>query len=127
MSISAYVRTIIHGVGETVDMRQNLSGTAGQEIEETIVDAADDLVSLAFALADLIAFYMVSSGTMTVKTNGPGAPPTQETIALAAGMPFVYIPGAGLDSPFAGDVSALYVTNTGTATLQIRVLSDATP
>jgi hypothetical protein len=128
MSISAYVRTIIQGVGETVDMRQTLSGSGGLVVEESIPDSTtDQLVSLAFILAELLAFYMVSDKALTIETNSSSAP--QETISLAAGVPFVYVPGAGLASPFGGNVTALYATNASgsAAALQIRVLVDATP
>ena len=128
MSISAYVRSIIQGVGETVDMRQTLSGSGGLIVEESIPDSTtNQLVSLAFVLAELLAYYMVSDKALTIKTNSSSTP--QETISLAAGVPFVYVPGAGLASPFAGNVTALYATNASgsAAALQIRVLVDATP
>ena len=128
MPIAAYVRSIIQGVGETVDMRQTLSGSGGLVIEESIaIGATDQLVSLAFVLAKLLAFYMVSDKALTIETNSASTP--QETISLAAGVPFVYVPGAGLASPFAGNVTALYATNASgsAAALQIRVLVDATP
>jgi len=125
MALSSYVRTIVHGIGADVDERQTLAGvTQGIEVSETVTDAADLLMSVAFLLAKLKVIIMVSSTAMTVKTNSSGAP--QETIALAAGVPFVYVPGAGLDSPFAGDVTALYLTNTGAATFNLRVGVDAT-
>lgn len=64
---------------------------------------------------------------MTVKTNSSGAP--QETIAVAAGIPLVYVPAEGGTAPFAGDVTKLYVTNAsgGIAILNVLVLKDPTP
>lgn len=125
MALSTYVRTIVHGIGADVDERQTLAGvTGGIEVSETITDATDQLLSVAFVLAKLKVFIMVSSTAMTVKTNDSGSP--QETLTLAAGVPFVYVPGAGLASPFDDDVTALYVTNTGASQVQVRVGVDAT-
>lgn len=126
---AAYVRVVVSGIGDALDARQSLVGTGGHpHVDESIADEAEDqLVSCAFTLAQLKVFAMVSTRALTVKTNDAIAP--QETITLAANSPFVYIPGSGVPVPFAGNVTALYVSNAsgGTAALTIRGLVDATP
>lgn len=125
---AAYVRTVISGVGDKLDARYDLTGTGGLLVDESIADAqTDKLVSLAFTLAALEVFGMVSTRALTVKTNDAGSP--QDTISLAANVPFIYIPGSGVPAAFAGDVTALYVTNASgaAAALTIRGLVDATP
>lgn len=126
---AAYVRVTVSGVGDALDARQNLTGTGGHpHVDESIADATtDQLVSCAFTLAQLKVFALISTRALTVKTNSSSVP--QETLSIAANSPFLYIPGSGVASPFAGDVTALYVSNAsgGAATLKIRGLVDATP
>ena len=125
---AAYVRVVVSGVGDKLDARYDLTGTGGLLVDESIADAqTNKLVSLAFTLAALKVIAILSTRAITVKTNDSGAP--QETLSIAANVPFVYIPGSGVASPFAGNVTALYVTNAsgGAAALTIRGLVDATP
>jgi hypothetical protein len=125
---AAYVRVVVGGIGDRTDARQDLTGTGGLIVEESIPDLTEDqLVSLAFALDELQVFVMLSTRALTVKTNDADTP--QETLTLAANSPFIYIPGSGVASPFLDDVTALYVSNAsgGAATFTVRGLVDATP
>lgn len=127
MSLSGSVRVILTGIGTPVDASIPITGTGALVIDESIANAVTNgPVDCAFVLARLAAFYMQSDQALTVKTNSAGSP--QETLTLVAATPFVYVPGVGLPSPFAGNVTALYVTNaSGTAAaLEIRVLLDVT-
>lgn len=128
MSLSGTVRHIITGIGTTIDASIAVTGTGAVVIDESIPDSTtDQLIDCAFVLARLTAFYMHSDKALTIETNSSGAP--QETIVLVANKPFVYVPGLGLPSPFAGNVTALYATNAsgGAAALQVRALLDVTP
>ena len=127
MAISGSVRMVITGIGNTVDASIAVTGSGAIVIDESIANAVTDgLIDCSFVLARLSAFYMCSDKALTIETNSSGAP--QETITLVANKPFVYVPGVGLPSPFAGNVTALYASNASgsTAVLQIRVLLDVT-
>jgi hypothetical protein len=79
--------------------------------------------SFAFTLAKLQDVYITSDQDVTLKTNSSGSP--QETLTIKAGKPFCWYKDSGVAAPFAGDVTALYVT-TGAigadANLDIRTL-----
>lgn len=127
MSLTGSVRYLITGIGTTVDASVAVSGTGAIVIDESIANSVTDgLIDCAFVLARLTAFYMFSDKALTIETNSATVP--QETIVLVANKPFVYVPGLGLPSPFAGNVTALYATNASgaAAALQIRVLLDVT-
>ena len=64
---------------------------------------------------------------LTLETNSSSSP--QETIALKEGNPLLWVKDAGLDLPFAGDVTKIFATNASgaDAELKIRALFDATP
>jgi len=127
MSLTGSVRMIISGIGNTIDANIAIAGTGAIVIDESIADlVTDGLIDCSFVLARLTAFYMCADQALEIATNSAGAP--QETITLAANKPFVYVPGSGLPSPFAGNVTGLYVTNASgaAASLQIRALLDVT-
>lgn len=125
MALSVKLRTVITGIGDAIDATDTIAGTGGFIISETLSTPADVEVTCAFTLAQLKLFALLSDKALTVKTNNATSP--QESLSLAANVPFVYKPGAGLDSPFAGDVTALFVSGTGAIVLQGRVEIDATP
>ena len=130
MALSATLRTIVSGIGADVDSVVPVSGSGGIVIDETIANpSTDQQLDCAFDLQRLVAFFMVSTKALTIHTNAPAGSSPQETITLAANQGFLYVPGAGLPSPFADDVTKLYVTNASgaAARLQIRVLLDVTP
>ena len=93
------------------------------KLQETIANGATDALQLiAIDVTQLKAFAMVSDQAMTVKTNNSGTP--QETFTLVANKPVVW--QAGDAAIFAGDVTAIYVTNASgsSATLQLMAGSD---
>jgi hypothetical protein len=70
--------------------------------------------------------------TLTSIATGGAAPPaanttgTQDTIPLTAGVPVIWYAAAGATSPFAGNVTTVFVTNTNAvaANLKIRALQN---
>lgn len=90
--------------------------------------ATNTAVSIAFAVANLKCFFMLSDQDLTIKTNSTSSP--QETISLIANRPLEWTAADGyFANPFAGNVSVIYATNAGAsdATLEIRAGVDATP
>lgn len=127
--ITGTVSMSIGGVGQELTGSYQRTGTSAIIIDESIAGATTDgLVELAFTLAQVKLFMVVASRAMTLETNNSGAP--QETITLEADVPMIWDATTdGMTAPFAGNVTALYVTLAAgaTATLKIRVLLDATP
>ncbi len=80
---------------------------------------------LAFVVAKLQSFYMVSDQPITVKTNTSS--PGSDVIVLAAGIPYLFVGGSGQLAAFVGDVTICYFTNAGsvTANVKIRTLQSA--
>jgi hypothetical protein len=75
----------------------------------------------------LQSIMITSDVAATLKTNSTGAP--QETITLAAGIPFFWFIGSGLVNPFAGDVTKFFasIPGGGAANIRFRILKDTTP
>lgn len=93
------------------------------KMSESVVDATTDaeyLISLD--VSKLQVFSMLSTQDMTVKTNSSGSP--QETFTLTAGAPVVWQVGDA--AIFAGDVTALYLTNASGATATFTLISGST-
>ena len=106
--------------------------TAGLEVsvEEAIPANSTNLqiVGVTCDQSQLKSVYLKSDKALTLKTNSTGAP--QDTISLVADSPIVWnddMPAAAC--PFAGDVTALYVTEGAgvDANLVVKLLQDPTP
>lgn len=78
--------------------------------------------AIDFNQSNLQGVYIKTDQDVTLKTNSTGSP--QETISLKAGIPFVWVKGAGVANPFAGNVTTTYWSNAGAtaANVQVRTL-----
>lgn len=105
---------IIYGINDGTGLNQyteNISNTGYTNIEEALGIVTNQLTAFTLTIANLKAIVMVADQNMTVKTNSSGSP--QETISLKAGIPFIWTSEAGyFAAPFAGNVTALYLTTT---------------
>lgn len=123
------ITSYITGGKETKDLTTTDSQTAGLEhnISESITDGADQLVAYTLDISQCKTFAIwCEGGNMTVETNNGTTP--DDTFSLTDGVPVIWstgLPGSPT-IPLTADITALYVTNTGTATLQIRALADPT-
>jgi hypothetical protein len=78
---------------------------------------------IAFTLANLKAVALKSDQAVTIYTNAPSTGAPQDTIALTAGQVKIWTlqtDGSG-GCPFAGNVTAMYVTNPGAAVANISI------
>lgn len=126
--------SIQHVVGENwagpvgaISLQKSITLTGGTEVNLDLSVAGsttNQLHTIAIAVAGLQDVYMVSDQALTIKTNSSGSP--QETITLAAGQPLVWYAGCGLTTPFAGNITALYITNGGTTAANFSFRSLAT-
>jgi hypothetical protein len=115
-------------VGATQITKTSLhTGAAKQSIEETVPDSSTDL-EIAFALdvSQLKSIYIVSDQDITLETNSGSA--ADDTIALVAGVPYIWHSDSYHTCLLGTDITELYATNaSGTdATLQIEALYDPT-
>lgn len=74
-------------------------------------------VDVAVTVANIKSVCIYSDQALTVKTNSTGSP--QETITLKAREAVIYSADTGT-APFAGNVTAMYLTNAGTATANFK-------
>jgi hypothetical protein len=128
-------------VSFTIKFRSVVSGNDVQAVDKTVEVTADGLdsrevqitvgsdreVSVAFTLAALKGYYIVSDQALTLETNSSSAP--TDTIILAAGKPLVWNESSGNAKHFTADVTKFFFTNAAavTANVSIRVAKDATP
>lgn len=108
---------------------QAFTQTAGGEanVSESFTDATDALVDFTLDVSQLKSLLMYADGgDITVETNDGTTP--GDTITLTDGAHTIYsaASGSGTANPFSVDVTSLYITNTGTASLVIRALYDPT-
>lgn len=121
-------------------LRQWQSGNQSVSQEETVTAdsetnldlAVDDgetalEANIAIDVSALASLYMAADQDITIKTNSSGSP--DDTISLKANKPLVWTPNCGFSNPLSEDVLSIFCANSsGTnATLQIRLLQDATP
>jgi hypothetical protein len=115
----------------------NVSGTDGARIQgssqeagvtqtqiDTVIPASttNQLVSIAWTVADTQAVMILATSNCTLKTNSTGSP--DDTINLKAGIPLVWRASASyFSNPFTVDVTAWYITTTAAARVQAAVLT----
>ncbi len=92
---------------------------------EVAQDSTDLLVNLAIDVSQIQSIYMKSDQDLTVKTNDSGAP--DNTLNLLADQPYIWWSGCLFTNLLTVDITALYLTNTAAATLEIEVVVDSTP
>lgn len=102
---------------------QNEAGNT--EIVQDVLYAANltnQLLAVSFTQSALQSVMLVSDKGLTIKTNSSGSP--QETIVLKPGIPLCWGVSAGYFAcPFAGNVTAFYVTTTASSRLQVKILT----
>jgi hypothetical protein len=106
------VSTSISGFG--VAAKQKVGSYSPDQIaalDETInPSVTNQQINFDFKKATLLVVYMIpAGGDLTIKTNSSGSP--QETIVLKDGIGIYWAVNEGHACPFAGDVTAIYVTN----------------
>jgi len=103
-----------------------VAGNNAQAPDQVLGAGTDQLYSVSFGAAgsaagDLQAIEIYSNQNLTIKTNSASTP--QDTIAVTANVPILWDIQSIHPCPFAGAVTAMYVTNTVTARLQMRILT----
>lgn len=112
--------------GGSVSLSDQATASGEIAIEANIALAAtttDQQEAIAFAYASLQGIYIKSDVAVTLETNATNHA-SGDIIQIAAGVPFVWIAGAGITNPFAFNVTTTYWTNAtgGAATIYVRIL-----
>lgn len=129
MSIEYVMTRSIAAGGQSVSSRISISGGASYGIDESIPVAANNLVALTIDVSQLKAIWFSTDKTVTLYFNDLSSGSPSKTIVLTADQAFSWDNLSGHANPFgATDVTALYVTRTGTGAARLRgfVLTDPT-
>lgn len=121
------VRTYQEG-GRSVTNTVNVSGNAESAFTISAAVASPDTeVLCAINYTDLKSLYIESDLDLDVETNSGSVP--DDTISVKAGVAYVWTSEDGSTNPLTADVTKLFLTaaGSGTATVNIRILQDATP
>lgn len=88
---------------------------------------ANKLLAAAFGTANVKSIAIYSDKALIVETNNSSTP--DDTFTMVANEPFTWNSSMLHANPFSENVTALYLTNgaASLATVQIRILVDATP
>lgn len=104
------------------------SASQSVEVSESIANGQTDAdIVVAIDVSAVKSFYIVSSAAVTIETNDGSSP--DDTLGLAAGVPYVWNTGSEDSFLLTADVTVLYVTNASgsSADIELRCIQDATP
>lgn len=128
MSFSAIIKESIEIGGENFVFGNTYTGTARTSVQEDI-DTGETVfeITVNIDVSEIKALFIVSTHTITVKTNSSGAP--DDELALIAGEPLIWHTDSIHAEPLTVDVTSVFVANSSgeTATLSIFAITDATP
>jgi hypothetical protein len=111
--------------GAVVSGEIELTAGSRRSVSETIGASLSGTIALTIDVSALKAIFLVSDALVSLEFTGPDL-----AIQLAAGVPFQWFTGGGIDNPFGStDVDSLLVENevATPATVQIEILTDPTP
>ncbi len=89
--------------------------------EEITADATDQEVAYTLDFSQLKALFILADGNMTLETNSGAAP--ADTITLVAGVPYIWNTDSYDSCLITQDVTALFMTETSSATNRLRIES----
>ena len=93
-------------------------------ISETIPAGTDTLVAFVLDVSQVKSAFIMASTALSLQTNSAGSP--VDTIALAAGIPYIWNTNSYDAFLLGTDVTALYCTNVAESLLTIEILVDPT-
>ena len=128
MSFTHSLTQAVNGMSQPVSRSNNYTGSGEVSVDEAVPDSTtDQLVTIAIDVSAIQSFYMVSDQALTVETNSGSV--ADETIVLAANIPFVETSDNYHADILATDITALYLTNASgsTANFKLRCVQDVTP
>lgn len=127
MAFSANVTEQIDSGGKTVGQVNTYSGDGRISVEATVPDATtDQLVAMSLDVSQIKTIYIVSTTALTFETNNAATP--ADSIALIAGVPYIWSTGGYFTNLITTDITAVYLTNASgsAATFNLEAIYDAT-
>lgn len=129
MSVTHRITHKIESPEGTIEKINDYSANSNQNIVgETIADGqTNKQLSFTLDVSAVKSFFMVSDQDVTFETNDGSSP--DDTIALKAGVPYVWNTDSYDAFLLGTDVTAIFITNASgeTATLEIRAVQDPSP
>jgi len=127
---TAIVTEKINIAGDSIEQQNTFTEADGSVIDVTAAipdSSTDKLVVCALDVSQIKAIYILSDQDVTLETNDGTTP--DDTIALKAGVPYIWYTNKYDALLLTVDVTALYLTNASgsAATFKLRALQDATP
>lgn len=125
LAVGVFTHSITTGYksdeGTITSVVKTFTGDSETGIEDTLaLGATNTHYALAITIAQIKSMVLYASKAVTIKTNSSTTP--QETITLAAGQQMVWTNDGTLGTiPFAGNITAFYVTNTDTAASNLKM------
>lgn len=113
---------------ESIAKQESISADSESRLDVLVSDGATALqINVAIDVSALKALFICADQDLTIETNSSGSP--DDTLEIKADVPLVWTPDCGYACPLSADVAALFLANASgeDATLQVRLLQDATP
>lgn len=103
------------------------TGSGNPRIDDDAPASGTKQMNIAIDVSAVKSIIMLSDQDVTIKTNSSGSP--TDTIALAAGIAYVWNEDSLDTLKLTGDVTTIYVVNATTSDARVRidVIQDATP
>lgn len=109
MSVHAYTRAFNGGQFSASGV-ESLTILGGGQIEQQLIpNAADQEIACAIDFSQLKSLFIKAAAVMTLETNSSGSP--TDTIALKAGVPYIWTPGSYNICLITADVTKIFLTN----------------
>lgn len=124
MATVSHTLTAGHAGGSTsLADSSTVTGTVAVDVAISLsASTTNQLVAMAYLTANIKAVYIKSDVALTIKVDSSGAP--EQTIAIAAGVPYTWCTGRPDTCLLASDVSiGWYLTCVAAATVYIRILN----
>ena len=113
---------------DVVEQTKELTADSKNRLDLQIADSTTDQeVAFTCDFSQLEGILITSDKAITIETNASDHAGGQE-IAIAAGVPFLWLKSSGITCPITADVTKLFITNaSGTAAnVKIAKLEDPT-
>lgn len=115
---------------DTVEITETIDGDDLSEIKcdpTLLAGEADQEVLVMVDVSQLVALLIQCDENVTIKVNNPNTPAA--TLTRKANKSLIWSDDCGFECPLTVDVTALYVTHSGTTApkLKMRFASDPTP
>ena len=106
--------------GSVAAMNPTYTGDVERGADTSIAaSTTDQPINLAWTAAKVQSLVIWASGACTIKVNSTSSPST--TLNVAANQMIMWGHDFTAASPIPGDVTALYVTNSGTSAVSLRI------